>query len=323
MYSKYDIIEMLKFEGKDQENLFKEARKIREEVFEKKVILRGVVEITNLCRLNCKYCPMRKENRNINSLFMMNTEEIVNIAKKINELDINVVFLQGGETPQTTFVVGESIPKIKKLFNYNVEILLCLGIKSFNEYRYLKEIGADSYIMKHETSDPELHKWLRNQTFQYRLHHIKLLLEAGYKVGIGTIVGLPKQSLESIAEDILLAKELDVQMSSASPFISAPNTPLKIFPSGSLKLTLNTIAIMRIANPNWLIPSVSALEKLEKGGQLKGLEAGANVLTINFTPNKKRENYLIYGKERFIVDKHHVESLLKKSDLIPSKSIFI
>ena len=106
-------------------------------------------------------------------------------------------------------------------------------------------------------------------------------------------MGLPGQSLESIADDILLANELNTHMSSASPFMPAPSTPLANYPHGSVNTVLNTIAVMRLINASWLIPSVSALEKLESGGQLKGLKAGANVLTINFTPQDSRNNYPI------------------------------
>jgi biotin synthase len=323
LYNKESIIEMLKLTGAKQKRLFAEARANRHHVFEHNVIIRGVIEITNICRMNCDYCPMRKENTGKNNKYLMKENDIIESAGLVQSSGIDIVFLQGGETPKTTKLVGEIIPKLKKLYHDKVEILISLGVKQKKEYRYLKEQGADSYILKHETSDPVLFEKLRHELYQHRFRHIKHLLDLGYRVGTGTIVGLPGQSLESIADDILLAKELNTHMSSASPFMPAPGTPLAHFPHGSLNTVLNAIAVMRLVNPGWLIPSVSALEKLESGGQLKGLQAGANVLTINFTPHDSRKYYSIYGKNRYIVSQEHVQRLLEKSGLSASKYVYV
>jgi biotin synthase len=130
------------------------------------------------------------------------------------------------------------------------------------------------------------------------------------------IVGLPDQTLEDLAKDILFASSLDVKMVSASPFMPAINTPLQQYKQGSFNNNLNAIAIMRILNPQRLIPSVSALEKIEKGGQAKGIDAGANVLTINFTPQRNKENYLIYGQDRFVSNIEHIKSIVQASNFV-------
>ena len=318
MYDKKDLLEMLTVTGSAQDELFKEARKLREDSFGNQVIVRGVTEVTNLCRVNCDYCPMRRDNTRTNSTFILSEDQILQAVEYIKEYGIKVVFFQAGEVPQTTKIIGEVIPKIKEMFDGDIEVLLNLGNKPREEYAYLKEQGADSYIIKHETSDPVLHEKLRYETLEYRLQYLKTLLELGYKVGTGTIVGLPGQNLESIADDILLAVELGVHMSSVAPFIPAPRTPLENHPYGSVNTALNAIAAMRLVSPSWYIPTVSALEKIEKGGQLRGLEAGANVLTINFTPNTERQKYLIYGQERYVVRTNHVAEMLDQAGLQPS-----
>jgi biotin synthase len=320
MYSIKEIVQMLSFRGNDQKNLFDAARAKRDEVFGPKVVLRGVIEVSNLCRVNCDYCPMRRDNTKENFIFTLTHQQLVETAEKIKDNDLNVVFLQAGEIPQTTTVVNEAIPKIKNIFDGQVEVLLCLGNKTEQEYYSMKKNGADSYILKFETSNPSLHYKLRYESLETRLFHLKTLLKLGYRVGTGTIVGLPGQSLEDLAKDIALATELDTHMASASPFIPAPNTPLSSYSSGSLDITLNTMAIMRLMSPKYLIPSVSALEKLEQGGQMKGLMVGANVLTINFTPEIQKNKYLIYGKERYVVKKEYVENLLKATGLSSAKS---
>jgi biotin synthase len=148
-------------------------------------------------------------------------------------------------------------------------------VKTLAELKYLRDQGADSYILKHETSDPDLHSRLRHESLKVRIACLGHLLSLGYRVGTGCIVGLPGQTVESIADDIVLAGRLGVHMASAAPFIPAEGTPCAFHEQGSLKVTLNAITAMRLCRADWLIPSVSAMEKIKFGGQALGLIAGA------------------------------------------------
>ncbi|EJR29917.1 biotin synthase BioB [Bacillus mycoides] len=320
--NKHEVIERLTTIGKEQELLFQEARESRFQAYGDISLLRGVIELTNQCRVNCNYCPMRRDNMKNNNIFMLDEKAILNAAQNIKNNNINIVFFQAGEIPATTKFIGEIIPKVKEIFNGDVEILLNLGVKKREEYKYLRDQGATSFILKHETSDPILHEALRHEPLKVRIQAITDLLELGYFVGAGSIIGLPNQSIESIAEDILLAKRLGVHMSSVSTFIPAPNTPLENLPNGSINTTLNAIATMRLLSPQWLIPSVSALEKTMKGGQVLGYHAGANVMTINFTPDSQSDKYLIYGEDRFVVKLNHAQETLKSAGLKATTSIF-
>jgi biotin synthase len=152
---------------------------------------------------------------------------------------------------------------------------------------------------------------------------MKDLRDLGFKIGTGSMVGLPGQSPEQVADDILFAKRLGVQMVSASPFVPAPNTPLEKDKPGSVLLTLRAIAVTRILMPYLLIPSVSALEANQSGAQGAGLKAGANVLTANFTPTDRKKDYLIYGVNRYISELQHVQDLLKTNGLCKSNSQWI
>ena len=321
MLTKEEIKDLLLLRGREQQELFEQATLFRKREFGEAGIVRGVIEITNLCRVNCHYCPMRIENTRHNSIYVMEPHEILEVARAIKDSGIRVVFIQGGEIPQTTPLVGEVIPEIRRLFNGSVEILLCLGNKSTEEYAYLKAQGADSYILKHETSDVHLHERIRESRWSERSGCLADLLRLGYRVGTGVIVGLPGQSVESLADDILLAKELGVHMMSASPFLPAEDTPLHDVLPGDLDTALNMIAVSRIIEPRWLIPSVSALEKLREGGQVAGLNAGANVVTANFTTPPRQANYLIYGNKRFVVQRHHLWEVLRSAGLSPNLAI--
>jgi biotin synthase len=318
-----EITRLLTVSGDPQEELFAEARALRHKAYGGRVVLRGVTEVTNLCRVNCEFCPMRRDNTRYNNIFRLDEATLLTVAQAIKAAGINIVFFQAGEIPQTTRLIGEAIPKIRALFDNDVEILLNLGNKSREEYAYLREQGATSYILKHETSDSVLNERMRHDSYKERLRCLSDLLDLGYRVGTGMIVGLPGQSLESIACDILLAKELGVHMCSASPFVPAPNTPLADAPAGSVEITLNAVAIMRIISPSWLIPSVSALEKSTQGGQLRGLYAGANVITVNFTPETERNRYLIYGKNRYVVRSDYARTMISTAGLQASRSVFV
>jgi biotin synthase len=322
-WNRVTISAWLQVKGDPQQRLFAAAREARRIAFGDRAIIRGLMEVTNLCRINCEFCPMRRDNTRRNTIFELSEEQILATAAQIKESGINIVFLQAGEVKKTTQIVGNVLPRIRALFGGAVEILLCLGNKSEEEYAYLRNQGATSYILKHETSDPELNEKLRHSSFANRIEGLRTLVRTGYKVGTGTIVGLPGQTIESLADDLLLARDIGAHMVSASPFIPAPDTPLAHDPPGDVNMTLNFIALARLMNPRWLIPSVSALESRQSGGQTAGLAAGANVLTVNFTPVNERGKYLIYGKDRYIVRNDHVNEIVALSGMQRSASVFV
>jgi biotin synthase len=314
---------MITAEDSDQESLHALAAEIRDREFGRSVVVRGVVEITNICRVNCDYCPMRRDNTPGNQSYTLDRGAILSAAHAVRDAGVDVIVLQGGEIPQTTSLVVDILPEVKALFGGRVEVLLGLGVKHDSEYRALREAGADSYVIKHETSDAQLHREIRQEPLDVRLNAARALLRLGYRVGSGCIVGLPGQTVESLAEDILLAESLGVHMCSASPFVPSAGTPVASLAPGSISRTLNMIAVMRIVNPRWLIPTVSALEQRRAGGQTAGLRAGANVITVNFTPGERRRDYLIYGNERHIVKLGHVRTTLAQAGLTARGSVWI
>ncbi|MFJ4858679.1 radical SAM protein [Streptomyces sp. NPDC088730] len=323
MLTRSDIRAYLTATGPAQEELFAEARRLREEHFGPTVILRGVIEITNVCRVNCDYCPMRRDNTPENDHYFMSSDDIVARARAIRDAGIDIVLLQGGETPRNVATLEDAIPRIRELFDGRVEILLNLGNLRRGQYQRLRDLGATSYILKHETSDPELHRAIRHEPLETRLRCFRDLVDLGYRVGTGLISSLPGQTLDSIVDDIELAETLGAHMCSVAPFVPAPDTPLQLEPAGSNELALNTIAVLRLHRPQMLIPSVSALEKTSAGGQSRGLQAGANVMTVNFTGADDRQRYLIYGKNRYVVRKQHVEELTRASGLRLRGSVFL
>jgi len=304
---------MLLARGDAQDALFARARAARQEAGSDEVKLRGVIELTNYCQKTCDYCAIRAGNKAIDR-YRMTADNIMALAEGIREAGIGTVFLQGGQDPKTDKLISAVIPRIRR--ELGCEVLLCMGEKPRAVYEEWAALGATSYILKFESSSPELYDQVVRTSLAKRIDCIRWIKAAGMEIGTGNIVGLPGQTLEHLVDDILLAEELQPDFVSSSPFIPNEGTPLETIDEGDVDATLNTMAIYRILFPRALVPTVSALEKLRGGGQLAGLQAGANVITINFTPKDFRDQYAIYSaKNRFIVSGGHARKIIEDAGL--------
>jgi len=310
--SDQQLLSLLTSSGSEQQELFKQARAVRHQHLGDEIKLRGVIEISNICQKNCDYCAMRRSNRSLKR-FRLDVETIMTVARSITDIGITTVFLQGGQDPRCDPILEEVIPPITN--DLGAEVLLNVGERSKETYERFAQLGAESFILKHETSDAALYEYVVHEPLDKRIQCMKWIRNAGMKIGIGNIIGLPHQSIESLVSDIRLAFKFKPDFVSAAPFIPNQGTPLQDQPLGDINLTLNTMAILRIGLKDALIPAVSALEYIRTGGQLMGLNAGANVLTINFTPKLYRKHYNIYTKDRFIVSLNHAINTAKKAGL--------
>ncbi len=311
------IARLLAVDGDEQEQLFQRARQERRRAGGDPVTLRGVIEISNHCQKSCDYCAMRSPNGEMER-YRMTPERILEIVAEIAANGIPIAFLQAGQDPAADAMVAELIPEIKRRFD--LRILLCLGERPRATYRRFAELGADSYILKFETSSPAHYRAITRTSLPARLDCLRQLRELGYAIGTGNIVGLPDQDLSQLVDDVLLALKLRPDFVSASPFIANQSTPFESCPQGSLNTTLNILAIYRIGLRTPLIPNVSALEKLQAGGQRRGLEAGANVMTVNFTPPSYQEKFNIYSKQRFVVGLQHALATIESAGMEPCSS---
>ncbi|MGE5673953.1 MAG: [FeFe] hydrogenase H-cluster radical SAM maturase HydE, partial [Mycobacterium leprae] len=171
------------------------------------------------------------------------------------------------------------------------------------EYAVMKAGGADRYLMRHETSDPELFARLRPGTsLEERVERQRWLLELGYQVGSGFMVGLPGQTAESLANDILLLRELDVEMAGIGPFIPHPDTPLGQCTGGTLEMTLKVLAAIRLVLPMVHLPATTAVGSIDPFGRQKALNCGCNVIMPNVTPGRYREGYQLYPNKICLVE---------------------
>ncbi len=293
--SREEIIFLLSLNDEEEiKKLFHRADEIRAQFCGDEIHLRGIIDFSNNCIQNCIYCGLREDNFNL-SRYRMSPEEIIETAKQITNHGIYSIMLQSGEDPfYDTDLIAYIIYSIKQ--KSNATITLSLGQRGFDEYRTWRIAGADRYMLKHETANPKLYSSYHiKQKLSDRISHLKFLKTIGYKIGSGNLIGLPMQTIEDIADDIILCKELDVDIASFSPFIPSFDTPYRNKKPANVVLALKTMAVARLVLKKTHLPSTTALGVLEDNARIKGLTVGGNVIMPNFTPSPYREKYIVYS----------------------------
>lgn len=295
--SKEEFVRLLAISEKDDiDYLTERAKCIRDDIYGKRVFIRGLIEISNYCKNDCYYCGIRRSNKNAQR-YRLSKEQILSCCENGYELGFRTFVMQGGE--DTFFkdeVVCDIVSSIKERYP-DCAVTLSLGERSTESYRKMKEAGADRYLLRHETFD---------NTHYNKLHPVELdpenrkrclrdLKALGYQTGTGIMVESPYQTLENIAKDLLFIKELNPEMIGIGPFIPHKDTPFKDFESGTMEMTLRLISILRLLCPKALIPATTALGTISPQGREKGILAGANVIMPNLSPKEDRKKYMLYN----------------------------
>ena len=295
-----EIITLLSLEDEnDLSRLYSTADQVRKANCGDDVHIRGLIEFSNICARDCSYCGLRRDNHEINR-YRIPIDEIIDVSTAVVNKGIGTIVLQSGEDPWFT---GERMAEIIRGIKSQVEcaITLSIGERSFEDYRIMKEAGADRFLLRHETANPELYRRLHpDMQFEDRVRCLRDLRTLGYQVGAGCMVGIPGQTVDDMASDVIFVREIDADMVGVGPFIPHPNTPLGHDSGGTLDKTLKMVAVVRIATRNALLPATTAVGSIDPFGREKALQAGANVVMPNYTPLKYRVDYEIYPNKRCI-----------------------
>jgi biotin synthase len=276
-----------------EEILFKFANDVRTRYCGDEIHLRGLIEFSNYCARDCLYCGLRKGNKAV-VRYRLADKEIIEIAKSAAGLNYKTIVLQSGEDKAYSI---EQLCQIVKQIKQQTDcaITLSLGERSFADYEKLRQAGADRYLLRFETSNEELFKKLKpDSDYKIRMQCLKNLKQIGFQVGSGCMIGLPGQTNELIAEDILLMLDLDLDMIGIGPFIPNPETPLHSKAKGTIEMMRKVIALVRIITKNTHLPATTAVGSIDPEGRQKVLCCGANVIMPNLTPQEYREHYRIY-----------------------------
>ena len=273
--------------------LFQAADRVRKKYVGDEVYLRALIEFSSYCKNNCCYCGLRRDNQQARR-YRLTPRQILNTARQAAQIGYKTVVLQSGEDAWfSPAIMAEIIREIKKL---GLAITLSIGEKNREEYAAYRQAGADRYLLRIETTDKALYaKWDPGMSWQNRARCLRDLKELGYEVGSGSLVGLPGQTLESLADDLLFFKSLPVDMAGIGPFIPHPQTPLaQAAVEGHFELSLKVMAVMRLLLPDINIPATTAMESLHPQGRLLALQSGANVIMPNVMDELFQELYDLY-----------------------------
>jgi len=197
-------------DGKVVQELFQAADRVRHSAVGDEVHLRALVEFSNYCRNNCCYCGIRLGNRQVER-YRMEPDEVVEALASAHRMDIGTAVLQSGEDPwYDTDKIIRLIRGIKD--SYGMAVTLSIGERSYEDYQAFKAAGADRFLIRHETSDPELYAELHpGMTLEHRLLCLRRLKELGYQTGSGNMVGLPGQTCLSLARDVELIRDMGLE----------------------------------------------------------------------------------------------------------------
>lgn len=261
---------------------------------------------------------MRRDNRTLHR-YRARHEQLAELLIHHRPASVTDVNIQSGEDPLAVReVVLPLLQTLRRETSLGVSV--CLGTLTPQIYDELQEAGAAIYVMKFEVGDAGRYKAVQAPgTLPERLRHIRLLASRGWFVSSGLIAGLPGQTARDLAAGLELARSLPLHGCSLSPFIPGDDTPLASAPASPPDWTFNGMAALRLMRPDWVIPAISALNLVEVDGYRRGLRAGANLVTINLTPDGMREDYIIYKRNRFIMTEERVLAAIEAEGLHPSR----
>ncbi len=274
------------------------AEKKRQQIYGTDIYIRGLIEISSYCRNNCLYCGIRAGN-SCAERYRLSSDEILACCAIGYERGFRTFVLQGGEDPKQdeSFVV-KTVKEIRERFP-DCAITLSLGEWSRESYKRFYDAGADRYLLRHETATQEHYEMLhpKEMSYERRMRCLYDLKEIGYQVGCGFMVGSPGQTEEHIVRDLRFIKELSPEMIGIGPFLPHHGTPFAKSEAGSVGLTLKLLSILRLMNPNALLPATTALGTASTDGRRRGILAGANVIMPNLSPKEAREKYMLYDNK--------------------------
>ncbi len=304
-YNVSDLTTLLQLEGDEQKLLFKKAEEVQLKFVGKKVFYRGLIEFSNVCAKNCYYCGIRKDN-NVVERYNIDDKDIIDAALFAWKNRYASLVIQGGERNDPHFInrIDNLIQQIKQETNGDLGITLSLGEQTEETYQKWYNSGAHRYLLRIESSKQELYEQIHPNDelhdYNQRMQALKALKKVGYQTGTGVMVGLPGQTFEDLANDLMFMKGFDIDMCGMGPYVEHQDTPLyerraELWPiKKRFGTTLNMIALLRILMKDINIAAATALQAIDPMGREKALKIGANVIMPNITPTANRKNYQLY-----------------------------
>ena len=276
------------------------AYEARKAIYDNKIFVRGLIEISNICKNDCYYCGIRCSNKNVDR-YRLTKEEILECCKDGYEVGLRTFVLQGGEDGYfTDEKLVDIVSSIRREYP-DCAITLSVGERSYASYKKLFDAGANRYLLRHETADGEHYSKLHPSTLTLinRKKCLANLEKIGYQVGCGFMVGSPYQTSESLAKDLKFIEHFKPDMCGIGPFIPHRDTPFGNFEAGSVGLTCYLLSLIRLIHPPVLLPATTALGTVHPQGRLAAILSGANVIMPNLSPQSVRKKYELYNNKLY------------------------
>ena len=268
---------------------------VRQRVYGNTVFVRGLIEVSNICKNDCLYCGIRKSNTACER-YRLEKDDILACCEEGYALGFRTFVMQGGEDGYfTDDRLCDIVRSIKERYP-DCAVTLSMGERSRESYERLYEAGADRYLLRHETADAEHYARLHPPTLTLaeRMRCLRDLKEIGFQTGCGFMVGSPYQTTEELAKDLKFVEEFQPAMCGIGPFIPHKDTPFKGYEAGTLEMTCFLLSLVRLIVPTVLLPSTTALGTIHPTGRELGILAGANVVMPNLSPLSVRKKYMLY-----------------------------
>lgn len=285
-------------DGESKALLAELARQAADAVYGKTVFIRGLIEISNICKNDCLYCGIRRSNSAC-ARYRLSPAQILSCVDEGYTLGFRTFVMQGGEDGWfTDDILCELIQTIKARYP-DCAVTLSLGERGKDSFARLRQAGADRYLLRHETADPvhygKLHP--EKMSLAYRMDCLSDLKALGYQVGCGFMVGSPHQTTAHIAKDLKFIETFRPDMCGIGPFIPHKDTPFRAESAGSADLTCFLLSVVRLIHPRLLLPATTALGSVSEGGRERGILSGANVIMPNLSPVAVRDKYMLYNNK--------------------------
>lgn len=322
-FSKEELSGLLASGGEDERHLLAEAVRVRNLAVGEGIYLRGLIEYSNVCRKNCLYCGIARGMEC--ERYTLTHDQVMEAVEYAVRHEYGSVVLQGGENTSSGHVsaIENILEEITSRWGGSVGVTISFGEQSPETYRRWLAAGAHRYLLRVESSNPALYARLHPDDgmhgFETRIKALRDLRETGYMVGTGVMIGIPGQTPEDLAGDLLFMKELDIDMCGMGPYVESRGTPLSAvnpgyggegqsgtdagndmrIPADRLRMTLRMTALLRLMMPDINIAAATALEAIDPRGRALAVEAGANVIMLNVTPEELKPNYSLYDNKPF------------------------
>jgi biotin synthase len=185
-----------------------------------------------------------------------------------------------------TYSTGDMVRTVSECSqNQANSVGLSAGARSSSDYHTFHDAGAGFYFFREETSDLAAFARLREgQSLQPRLSSLLAAKSAGLAVGGGVLLGLPGQTVESRAVDLIWAQEAGFDYFSIAAFIPNPDTPLADTAPLPFEQILRFIAAARMTLPSTHIVLTPGILSNDEHGWESGIAAGASCVLVPETP---------------------------------------